>query len=81
MQLDEVGNPDVARASYTPITEANQVTVKHIKLLANEFLNEYLCVDSFSDSESKRLAALARTHIEIAAMFAVKAYTSEGMNK
>lgn len=81
MLLDSSNNPDVTRSEFTPVTEENKATVLDIKLLINELLHEYLNPVNFTGPETSRLIALARTHVEIAAMFAVKAYTSEEINK
>lgn len=75
MNLDKNGNPDVTRIVYLPISDEQKAYVEHIKLKANELHELYSKVSFTRTPEEGRLWALARTHLEIASMFAVKAAT------
>lgn len=71
MQIDKNGAPDVMRAEFTPITEQNKANAEAIKLAFNALHK------ALDDLYGDRHMALAKTHLEIASMFAVKSITAE----
>lgn len=83
MHKDINGNPDVSRLDYLPITEEQKERVARIKLEVNQLMatifNGTYCFTNNSDE--RRLWALARTHLETAAMYAVKAATCSNVEE
>lgn len=79
MALDKNGNVDMARVNpWAPLDDDTKKYVEHLKLVANELNQLYQSPSNGKEqtSEEARLWALARTHLEIASMFAVKAATT-----
>jgi hypothetical protein len=71
MQTDKNGAPDVMRANFTEISEENRAKAESIKLAFNALHK------ALDDLYGDRHMALAKTHLEIASMFAVKSITAE----
>ena len=69
---------DLFRKEYTPLTEEQKLQMSEIKGQAQVLLS-YLgeCVPAEERSERSRCMAIARTHLETAVMFAVKAVTKK----
>jgi hypothetical protein len=76
MQVDKNNNPDVTRVNpWAPLSQDTKDYLEKIKLMANELNALYSPVGEIP-KEQARLYALARTYLEIASMFAVKAATT-----
>lgn len=77
MAPDKNGNPDMARANpWKPQAAGVSVAIEESKLKANELYKLWMGDTNWS-AEKNRLFALARTNLETAAMYAVKALTTE----
>jgi hypothetical protein len=74
--LDEGGNTDVMRITYLPISDERKNYMKNFKLDMNRLFAMFKPGPNVS-AEEARLWAVARTHLEAASMFAVKAITSQ----
>jgi hypothetical protein len=65
--------PDIFRREYKQLPEENKVSINLIKEYADELLDEIEKTDSLNPD--KRMIALAKTNLEQAVMWAIKAIT------
>lgn len=72
---------DIFRKVYTPITQINSEKILAIKDRAEELYNLMNQVETAYPSEHGRLFAIAKTNLETAIMYAVKALSSEELNR
>ena len=70
MDNDSNGNPDVMRVEFSQTTEPRKEQIKAIKETMNE-LHAH-----FDELANDRHMALAKTHLEISCMMAVKSLTA-----
>jgi len=70
---------DIFRKTYTPLDDEQKAQMVEVKELAEVLLNKMnSIVDPAQErSERARCMAIARTHLETAVMFAVKAVTTQ----
>lgn len=79
MRVDQNGNPDVCRVSYTPVAEATRKMGDDLKLTMNSVIHDLSRMSHMNpDPQVKRLLAIAITNLELGAVMAIKAYFSEG---
>lgn len=75
---NEESKPDIFRQNYTPLTEDQQKQMKSLKL---EFQDLWNLLDDMipqnERSERSRCIAIAKTNLETAGMYAVKALTTK----
>ena len=69
---------DIFRKEYAPLTEEQKEQMNDLKVRAEHLLNGMNnVVPGEERSERSRCMAIARTHLETAVMFAVKAVTTK----
>lgn len=79
MRIDQNGNPDVCRVTYTPVAEEVRKLGDDLKLTMNSVIHDLSRLSHINpDPQVKRLLAIAITNLELGAVMAVKAYFLEG---
>ena len=74
IKQDENGNPDICRSVFDPLTQDQADLAKALKLEFNK-LHKMLCYKTDNPDEA-RMLAIAKTNLEQASMWAVKAVTT-----